>query len=167
MANALTPLFEHNYWANLLLLEACSGLKEEQLAVTIAGVYGTPAATLVHYLSGEQTYIRRLSGEEQPQSLRGDAGWPGLEALVEHARWSGDRLRRLAETIEPATVIRESWDGVDYEIDGQVVLVQAINHSTEHRAHIVTTLSAHGIALPEIDGWNWGEATGRLRPSSH
>jgi uncharacterized damage-inducible protein DinB len=100
MANALTPLFEHNYWANLLLLEACSGLKEEQLAVTIAGVYGTPAATLVHYLSGEQTYIRRLSGEEQPQSLRGDAGWPGLEALVEHARWSGDRLRRLAETID-------------------------------------------------------------------
>jgi uncharacterized damage-inducible protein DinB len=167
MANALTPLFEHNYWANLQLLEACSGLAPEQLAVTIAGVYGTPAATLLHYLSGEQRYIYRLCGEESPNPLRRDAPWPGIEALAEHARWSGERLRRLAESVEPATVIRETEDGVDYEIDGQVVLVQAINHSTEHRAHIVTTLSAHGIAMPEIDGWNWGEATGRLRPSPH
>lgn len=166
MANALTPLFEHNYWANLQLLEACSGLTQEQLAVTIAGVYGTPASTFIHYLGGEQRYIYRLCGEESPNPIRRDTPWPGIEAFAEHARWSGERLRRLAESVEPATVIRETQDGVDYEIDGQVVLVQAINHSTEHRAHIVTTLSAHGIAMPEIDGWNWGEATGRLRPSS-
>jgi len=166
MANALTPLFEHNYWANLQLLEACSGLTREQLAVSIAGVYGTPALTFLHYLSGEQRYIYRLSREESPNPLRRDTPWPGIEALTEHARWSGERLRRLAETVEPATVIRETEDGVDEEIDGQVVLVQAINHSTEHRAHIVTTLSAHGIALPEIDGWNWGEATGRLRQAT-
>lgn len=167
MANALTPLFEHNYWANLQLLEACSGLAAEQLALSIGGVYGTPASTLLHYLSGEQNYIYWLRKEERPERIRSDSPWPGIEALVEHARWSGDRLRRLAESVEPSTVIRETEDGVDYEIDGQVVLVQAINHSTEHRAHIVTTLSAHGIAMPEIDGWNWGEATGRLRPASH
>lgn len=164
MANALTPLFEHNLWANLQLLEACSVLTEAQLALTIPGVYGTPASTLVHYLSGEQRYVFRLSRQErQGPSFKTDSPWPGVEALAEHARWSGLKLQELAETVGLSDVYRSSWDGVDYEIDSSVVLVQAINHSTEHRAHVVTTLSAHGIVVPEIDGWNWAETTGRMR----
>ena len=163
MANALIPLFEHNLWANLQLLEACSVLTEAQIALTIDGVYGTPATTFVHYLSGEQRYIFRLTGEERPAPLRTGDPWPGVEALADHARWSGLKLQGLAESVAPKQVIRQHFDDADWDIDGEVVLVQAINHSTEHRAHIVTTLSARGIALPEIDGWNWAEATGRMR----
>ncbi len=163
MGNALSPLFEHNLWANLRLLDACRGLTQEQLSVTIAGVYGTPAATFVHYLRGEQRYISRLGGEP-PEIARGAIPWPGVDALAGHAQRSGEGLLALAERLDPAYLTRQEFERT-MEIEAGVILVQAINHSTEHRAHIVTTLSAHGIEMPEIDGWAWGEATGRARPA--
>ncbi len=163
MTNALTPLFEHNLWANLRLLDACSGLSEAQLSLTVRGVYGTPASTFVHYISGEQRYVFRMSGEEPATLLKSGDPWPGFDDLIARAQWSAERLLRLAESTGRDTVTHQFFDGVDHEINAEVVLVQAINHSTEHRAHIVTTLSAHGVGLPEIDGWSWGEATGRLR----
>jgi uncharacterized damage-inducible protein DinB len=163
MANALTPLFEHNLWANLTLLDACRPLEPSKLELTIAGVYGTPASTFVHYISGEQRYVFRLSGEEPALPLKSGDPWPGFDDLIARAHWSAERLLRLAESTGPNTVTHQFFDGVDHEVTADVILVQAINHSTEHRAHIVTTLSAHGTALPEIDGWSWGEATGRQR----
>lgn len=164
MTNALTPLFEHNLWANLRLLEACGGLDRSKLELAIPGVYGTPASTFVHYISGEQRYVFRLSSEEPATGLKSDNPWPGFDDLIARAHWSAERLLRLAELTGPNTVTHQFFDGVDHEVNADVVLVQAINHSTEHRAHIVTTLSAHGISMPAIDGWSWGEATGRLRP---
>ena len=35
--------------------------------------------------------------------------------------------------------------------------LQAINHATEHRAHVATILSQHGVAPPELDGWTYDE----------
>jgi len=163
MANALTPLFEHNLWANLRLLEACRPLTEAQRALSISGVYGTVGKTFMHYLSGEQGYIRRLSGEPPQPPLHGGDPWPGIDTLLGHARQSGLELMRLAETVPPGQVLRLEWDGAWHEVEAQVVLVEAINHATEHRAHVVTTLSAHGIAMPELDGWSWGEDTGAVR----
>ena len=165
MAIALTPLFEHNLWANLRLLEACSSLDRSKLELVIPGVYGTPASTFVHYISGEQRYVFRISNEEPPTRLKSDDPWPGFDDLIARAHWSAARLLHLADSVGPNTVIHQTFDGVDHEVTADVVLVQAINHSTEHRAHIVTTLSAHEISMPDIDGWGWGEATGRLRPA--
>jgi len=34
-----------------------------------------------------------------------------------------------------------------------IILTQAINHSTEHRAHIMTIITQQGIEPPEVDGW--------------
>ena len=163
MTNALSPLFEHNLWANLRLLDASRSLDRSQLELAIPGVYGTPASTFVHYISGEQRYVFRLSGEEPAMRLKSDDPWPGIDDLVARAHWSAERLLRLAESTGPNVVTHQFFDGVDHEVNADVILVQAVNHSTEHRAHIVTTLSAHGISMPEIDGWSWGEATGRLR----
>jgi uncharacterized damage-inducible protein DinB len=43
-------------------------------------------------------------------------------------------------------------------VDGEsvptaVILVQAINHATEHRSHVATILTQLGIQPPEMDGW--------------
>lgn len=42
-----------------------------------------------------------------------------------------------------------------YAVPTSVFLAQTINHATEHRSHIRTILSSHGITPPEIDGWLW------------
>ena len=36
-----------------------------------------------------------------------------------------------------------------------VLLIQAINHATEHRTHIKTILSQQGIQPPEVDSWTY------------
>ena len=45
-----------------------------------------------------------------------------------------------------------------------VILVQAINHATEHREQINSMLSALGITPPDLDGWSYGEAIQALVP---
>jgi uncharacterized damage-inducible protein DinB len=44
-----------------------------------------------------------------------------------------------------------------------VILVQAFNHSTEHRSQICTVLTTLGIEAPELSGWEWGLAVDRMR----
>ena len=60
MGPLLIEAFRYNKWANLHLLDVCSGLSDEQLQLTVPGTYGTIAATLMHLLAAEQRYLRRL-----------------------------------------------------------------------------------------------------------
>ena len=45
-------------------------------------------------------------------------------------------------------------------------MLQVINHATEHREQIKSMLSALGVTPPDIDGWDYGEATNTLIPIS-
>jgi uncharacterized damage-inducible protein DinB len=53
-----------------------------------------------------------------------------------------------------------------YRVEAWVVLVQVINHATEHREQIKSMLSALGITPPDLDGWSYGEAAHALVPIS-
>jgi uncharacterized damage-inducible protein DinB len=47
-------------------------------------------------------------------------------------------------------------------VEPWVVIVQIINHATEHREQICSMLNALGITPPDMDGWAYGEATEAL-----
>lgn len=155
--------FEHNLWANLALLEACRAVTEEQLGFTLDGTYGPVERTLIHMLSGEQSYVARLTGERRSPALKTPDVWPGVDVLLEHALWSGDRLLDLSRITPIDARFASEYEDESWDTESWVVLVQAINHSTEHRAHVMSALTAQGIVLPEIDGWIWGRASGRTR----
>jgi uncharacterized damage-inducible protein DinB len=53
-----------------------------------------------------------------------------------------------------------------YYTEAWVVLLQVINHATEHREQIKSMLSALGVTPPEIDGWDFGLVTNALVPMS-
>jgi uncharacterized damage-inducible protein DinB len=163
MANLGEDLFRQNEWANLRLIEVCRALTEQQLDASEVGAYGSIRDTLVHLVRSEGTYVRHLGGTPA-RTLARDDPWPGFDAIEEAARAGAAGL------IERAAAAREmiafEQDGRRYELDPAVVLVQAINHSTEHRGQICTILTSLGVEPPSIDGWTWGEATGRLRPAS-
>ncbi len=44
-------------------------------------------------------------------------------------------------------------------VDPWVVMLQVINHATEHREQIKSMLTALGVTPPSIDGWDYGEFT--------
>jgi uncharacterized damage-inducible protein DinB len=158
----LIETFRYNKWANLHLLDVCAALSEEQLQLTAPGTYGTVSDTLLHLLSAEQRYLRRLDGTKPDVNEREPA--PSIATLREHAVRSGDQLIEAARRITPDDTIDEERDGRLMRLHLGVVLVQAIHHGNDHRTHMCTILGLHGIPYGEMDVWAYGEATGGIVP---
>ncbi len=162
MTEALLDIFRHNQWANEQILAYCERQPEEFLDGKVAGTFGTPRDTLIHYLAAEEWYLFRLTGRKFEDLLDDEGPFPGFDDLERRVKRSGEAVIEAARTTTYGPTYRTLPDdeGKVYEVNVPLVLVQAINHATEHRAHIVTTLSALGAEPIEIDGWRWGLATG-------
>lgn len=159
MSAALVELYKHNLWANLRLLDICERLDDRQLNASAQGTYGRVRDTLLHMLGSEERYVKRIMGKgPEPHRISEQDDLPGFEALEAGARWSGEALIEIAAKARPSRVLRGVWRGQPYEIPIMVVLTQAINHATEHRAHISTILTLQGIAPPDLSGWAYGAA---------
>ena len=159
----LVEAFRYNKWANLHLLDVCANLSEGQLQLTAAGTYGTVAATLLHLLSAEQRYLRRLAGTK-PDINENDRGTPNLAVLRQHAVRGGDRLIEAASRITPEDTIDEERDGRFMRLHLGVVLVQAMHHGNDHRTHVCTILGSHDIPYGDMDVWSYGESIGGIVP---
>ncbi len=161
--NFLVKLFEHNNWANLQIIRACSALSDEQLdAEPQSATKGSIRVTLSHLVAAQQGYLSLLT---LPVEARRDVP-PTFAELEASARSSGEGLLSLArgEPSEPLKAQIQTMDG--YLVAPWVVMVQAINHATEHREQIKSMLSALDVIPPDIDGWRYGEVTKALVPIS-
>ena len=161
--NFLEKLFEHNNWANLQMIQACSALSDEQLDAEPQSVTkGTIRRTLVHLVSSQYSYLRTLT---LPLEERRDAITVDFAELKESVRKSGEELLAFARgEQQPLKPQLQTRDG--YCVEPWVLMVQIINHATEHREQIKSMLTALGVAAPDIDGWSYGEATNALTPIS-
>ena len=165
MATILIELYQHNLWANLKLLDVCAGLNEEKLELSAPGTYGRVRDTLVHLVGAEERYVAML-GEGQPDNaVREGEPFPGLATLREHAKRSGEWLIKFAGENPAGKVLAGTRRGEPYRMAAAVPMLQAINHATEHRAHVVSILTQNGVEVPEMDGWVYGAATGLDRVS--
>ena len=159
----LIEAFRYNKWANLHLLDVCAKLSDEQLQLTAPGTYGTVAATLLHLISAEQRYLRRLS-RTTPDINERDPNPPSVAVLRAHAVRSGDQLIAAASRITPEDTIDEERDGDLMRLHLGVVLVQAMHHGNDHRTHVCTILGQHDIPYGDMDVWAYGQATGGIVP---
>lgn len=161
--NVLVRLFEHNNWANLQIIEACAALSDEQLdAEPQSATPGSIRHTLTHLVTSQQGYLSLLT---LPIESRHKVS-PSFAELSQIASSSGEGLLELAmnESITLPKTRVQTTDG--YFIEPWVVMVQAINHATEHREQINSMLSALGVTPPDLDGWSYGEFTGAVVPIS-
>jgi uncharacterized damage-inducible protein DinB len=160
--NILEKLFEHNNWANLQIIRACATLSDEQLDMEPqSAMMGNIRRTLLHLVRSQRGYLRQLT---LPLEERLDTPTLDFADVEEVARLSGEgfvALARDVSKIRPETYIQQH-DG--YRVEPWVVMVQAINHATEHREQIKSMLTSLGIEPPSIDGWDYGELTGALIP---
>ena len=159
--NFLEKLFEHNNWANLQIIQACSALSDEQLDAEPQSVTkGTIRRTLLHLVSSQQSYLKTLT---LPLAERLTAPTADFSGVQESARKSGEGLLALARgEKKPLKSQLQTKDG--FFVEPWVVMLQAINHATEHREQIKSMLSSLGVTPPDIDGWDYGEVTNALIP---
>ena len=161
--NILEKLFEHNNWANLRIIQTCSALSDEQLdAEPQSATKGSIRRTLSHLVASQQGYLRTLT---LPLEARLDAATVAFAELQESAGKSGEGLLALARGEQiPLKPQLQTRDG--YLVEPWVLMVQVINHATEHREQICSMLSALGVTPPDLDGWSYGEVTNALIPIS-
>jgi uncharacterized damage-inducible protein DinB len=162
MGNTLEKLFEHNNWANLQIIQACSALSDEQLdAEPQSATAGSIRHTLLHLVGAQQGYLSLLTlplEERRRIPLE-------FARLQETATSSGEGLLALARgSSNPLAARLQTRDG--YLVEPWVVMLQAINHATEHREQIKSMLSALGVTPPDIDGWDFGAFTNAFAPMS-
>jgi uncharacterized damage-inducible protein DinB len=161
--NILEKLFEHNNWANNQIIQACSALSDEQLdAEPQSTTAGSIRHTLLHLVSAQQGYLSLLT---LPVEERHNVP-PTFAELQKSASISGEGLLSLARA-DPSKTLKARLRTKDgYFVEPWVVMVQVINHATEHREQIKSMLTALGVTPPNIDGWDYGEATRSLVPIS-
>ena len=158
----LEMLFKHNNWANEKIIQACYALSDEQLDAEPHSVTkGNIRETVIHLVGSQAGYLSLLT---LPVEERHDSPLE-FGDLQESARRSGDGLLALVRgQQEPFSSRLQTRDG--FYVEPWVVIVQIINHASEHREQICSMLSALGLTPPDLDGWGYGEDTGTLVPIS-
>jgi uncharacterized damage-inducible protein DinB len=143
--------------------QACIALSDEQLdAEPLSATKGSIRLTLVHLVSAQRNYLRTLT---LPLEARRDAPTVAFAELQESVNQSGAGLLALARGEQkPLMPQLQTRDG--HLAEPWVLMVQIINHATEHREQIKSILSALGVTPPDIDGWDYGDATHALIPIS-
>lgn len=153
----LAELLHHHLWANLRLLDTCATLSEEQLDASAPGTFGSIRDTLLHIVSAEQGYLIRLTGRQPERRFKSDDN-PSIAELQEQTRQNGEALLALAAEMRASDMVEAEWDGQRWRFPASVLLVQVINHATEHRTNVTTILAQQGVNLPEedfLDGWSY------------
>lgn len=159
--NFLARLFEHNNWANEKIIEVCLSLSDEQLdAPPQSATEGSIRNTLSHLVSAQFGYLRLLT---LPREERLDKVDVPFAEWAESLKDSGEKLLALAkDTSKLPTARIHTRD--NYHVEAWVIMVQIINHATEHREQIKSMLTALGVEPPSIDGWDYGDVKGALVP---
>jgi uncharacterized damage-inducible protein DinB len=158
----LADAFGHHTWATLRLIDACSGLTDEQLASSVPGIYGPILDTMRHVVGADRSYLVLLSDGTVPPIDEDTMDLAALRAVMEAdgSVWEGIVTRDIDPDV---MVTRHRDDGSESEAPLGIRFAQVIHHGTDHRSQICTALTNLGVEPPEIDVWDFAWSQGRLR----
>ncbi|HVD46507.1 MAG TPA: DinB family protein [Candidatus Limnocylindria bacterium] len=155
----------HHAWATRELLAFCSQLRPQQLSqprpAPLAGVHGSILETFDHIVCSDGGYLSALTGHRP--------AWA-------HERGLGSNLGELAPRVDEAEALWMAFlslpddatrkvflDDGTYETHAAIVTAQALHHGTAHREQICAILRDFGLDPPEVQPWDFADATGRSR----
>lgn len=154
-ADALLRRFVgYSGWATGVMLDHCLGLGEPALRASAAGTYGTLHETLTHLIDTDGSYLGWLTGAP-PMLLEGAADPALLRDCAE--RWRAGWLAAMEGAPDHERPI-EAEGG--RRAPAWPLVLQALHHANDHRAHVGTILGANGLPVPAVDAWAYGEAEG-------
>ena len=156
----LANLFEHHKWSNLVMIDFLAGLTNEQLELTVPGVYGTALETIRHLISSDADYVRIIPDAPRVPQIDDEGPFGGWDELREIADAADTALISYVDGLSDDMFFIDVDHGEEFELARSILLAQIIHHATEHRSQIRTTLSTHGIEPPEISLWAWRTSEG-------
>jgi uncharacterized damage-inducible protein DinB len=154
----------HDVWATEKLLAHCRTLGPEQLELTVPGTYGTIRKTFIHIVGADERYLSRFRMPCDAMLHEDRNAGAGLDEIATHLPHVGAGVEGLfaGSEFDPDRVIRDERRKL--VITAWVLLAQFAHHGSDHRAHVGTILGAHGLPIPELDVWAYGEANKAVGP---
>jgi uncharacterized damage-inducible protein DinB len=159
----LGDAFAHHLWATERLIDACTGLTDEQLEASAPGTYGSIIATLRHLVSSDRWYLSFFPTSEPLPEVDEESGMTLEQLQAEMGRSGAAWTEAIGGLGDPDADMPEVTDEWEFHVPTGFRLAQAIHHGTDHRSQVCTALTTIGIEPPEIDLWAYGEATDRTR----
>lgn len=91
----------------------------------------------------------------------------GCAVRMDAVRWAAEELLRLALGARLGTIVRvrRSREPID-ESPLAGLLVQVLDHATEHRTQVAVILTQHGLGSPSTSGWTYPREAGRFPEST-
>lgn len=161
----LKEAFRHNAWATRELLRFCAQLRPEQLsqarARPLAGDHGSILETLDHIVCTDGRYLAALTAQ-----LPSWANERGLDSKIDELGPCVDEAEALWIDLlsRPNDALRKVYlDSGTYETHAAIVIAQALHHGSAHREQVCAMLREFGLEPPEVQPWDFADATGRSR----
>jgi uncharacterized damage-inducible protein DinB len=162
----LDYLLAHMAWANAALFKKLDELPSPALSHTAPGSEWSVGAIAHHLVTAAENYAQRLHGEPRAPEREVPMSSAGVSEL-RAALATADAKLRAAATLPGEEVLSWiSFNGEPMIFPRWVLVNQAVNHATEHRAQIAGALAAHGITaidLDTIDVWGYSETEAASR----
>jgi uncharacterized damage-inducible protein DinB len=155
----LLEAFRHHLWATRELLAFCRSLSDGQLRSPAPGAYGSVLDLFNHIIRSDASYLRRLAGSGPAWERDETPDLDQLTARVEEIEPLWERL--LSNPIDTERMI--AVDNGANEVGAGVFVAQTLHHGSAHREQICAILTGFGMEPPDVQGWGWAWATGRLR----
>ena len=161
----LKEAFRHQAWATRTLLAFCAALTAEQLSqpspAPLAGDHGSILETFDHLVCTDGGYLGALTGHRpdwaHERGLSSDLGELAPHVDEAEALW-------MEFLSVPDDAVRAVFlDNGTYETHAAVVTAQALYHGSAHREQICAILRDFGLEPPEVQPWDFADATGRSR----
>jgi len=157
--------FRHHAWATRELLTFSAQLRPELLSqpqpTPLAGTHGSILETLDHIVCSDGRYLGALTGHypawAHERGLNSDLGEMAPRVDEAEAMWMG-----FLSTPDDAARKVFLDDGT-YETNAAIVIAQALHHGSAHREQICAILRGFGLDPPEVQPWDFADATGRSR----
>jgi len=152
--NPYIRLFEHNDWADQLVLAAAQDAPNGFFDGEGRPGAGTLLDRLRHLLGVERAFLDALEGQpavpEPPTSL---------DALKAYAGATMSRYRTYLAGLDDASAdVFIPWWGRTFPVSD--CLAQVIAHSAQHRAEVAWELARTGIDTGELDYIRWANEQG-------
>ncbi len=148
-------LFSYNRWANARILEACAGMRTEELTGPAPVSFGSLLGTLAHIFGAENVWRMRLQQGISPQQMARVEDIASFDALV--ARW-GEEEAAMLDFLAPLKdgdmdrkVHFKRLNGTEEEATLWKALVHIVLHGMQFRAEAGVVLSQMGRSPGDLD----------------
>ncbi|XSG77533.1 DinB family protein [Herpetosiphon llansteffanensis] len=148
---AFRHFYTYHFAENRQLLEQyVAQLSVEQYVQAIPYSLGSVRNQLVHLMSVDETWFSGLRGVDFPEPLDPNA-FPDLAALRNY--WAGveSMMRDYLANLHDADLQTKPLDGEDENLIVWQVLLQVVNHGTDHRAQVLRMCHDFGVKTSSQD----------------